>query len=50
MRSVAFCLLLVSACLAMLSGCTFYVGGSDAGTREGKKAAVQFAPVAEHNA
>lgn len=50
MRYRAFRLLLVSACLATLTGCTFYVGGSDAGTREGKKAALLPAPTARHNA
>lgn len=32
-------LLAIASCLASLSACTFYVGGKDAGTREGEKAA-----------
>lgn len=53
MRFGVFRLLVVSAGLIILTGCTFYVGGSNAGTREGKKAALlpapAPAPTARHN-
>lgn len=42
--------LLLSACLASLTACTFYVGGSDAGTREGEKAAQSVSPSAQRSA
>lgn len=39
MASTLLRLLLAATCLASLGACTFYVGGSDAGTRDGEKAA-----------
>ena len=44
MKKIAIHLVALASLLVMLTGCTFYVGGKDAGTREAEESAAIFMP------